>query len=151
MRPGYVEGGTHDYVRHGTNTLFASLDVTTGEVISQCKPRHRQQGFLGFLRQIENSVPGDLDENLIVNNYCSKNHAKVRAWLAQQPSFHVHYTPTSSGAKASAALAGGSPQCCVVVGHHQSAHHGGGVWLYLHLVIDIWSRLPGLRPACRKY
>lgn len=95
MRPSYVEGGTHDYVRHGTSTLFASLDVTTGEVISQCKPRHRQQGFLGFLRQIENSVPGDLDENLIINNYCSKNHAKVRAWLAQQPSFHVHYTPTS--------------------------------------------------------
>ena len=90
----YVEGVTHDYVRHGTTTLFAALDVATGEVITQCRPRHRHQEFLGFLRQIETSVPEDLDVHLIVDNYCTHKHAKVRAWLTQRPRFHVHYTPT---------------------------------------------------------
>jgi putative transposase len=94
MGLGYVEGVTHDYIRHGTTTLFAALDVATGEVISQCKPRHRHQEFLGFLRQIEKSVPEDLDVHLIVDNYCTHKHAKVRSWLAQRPRFHVHYTPT---------------------------------------------------------
>jgi putative transposase len=94
MGLGYVEGVTHDYIRHGTTTLFAALDVATGEVITQCKPRHRHQEFLGFLRQIEKSVPEDLDVHVIVDNYCTHKHAKVRAWLAQRSRFHVHYTPT---------------------------------------------------------
>jgi putative transposase len=94
MGLGYVEGVTHDYIRHGTTTLFAALDVATGGVLTQYKPRHRQQEFLGFLRQIEKSVPEDLDVHLIVDNYCTHKHAKVRAWLAQRPRFHVHYTPT---------------------------------------------------------
>jgi len=94
MGLGYVEGVTHDYIRHGTTTLFAALDVATGEVITQCKPRHRHQEFLGFLRQIEKSVPEQLDIHLIVDNYCTHKHSKVRAWLAQRPRFHVHYTPT---------------------------------------------------------
>ncbi|MFO8237760.1 MAG: IS630 family transposase [Prochlorococcaceae cyanobacterium] len=94
MGLGYVEGVTHDYIRHGTTTLFAALDVATGEVFTQCRPRHRHQEFLGFLRQIEKSVPEDLDVHLIVDNYCTHKHAKVRAWLAQRPRFHVHYTPT---------------------------------------------------------
>ena len=67
--------------------------MATGEVITQCKPGHRYQEFLGFLRQIEKSVPEDLDVHLIVENYCTHKHAKVRAWLAQRPRFHVHYTP----------------------------------------------------------
>jgi putative transposase len=90
----YVEGVTHDYIRHGTTTLFAALDVTTGEVITQCQPQHRHQEFLGFLRQIETSVPEDLDVHLVVDNYCTHKHAKVRAWLAQRLRFHVQYTPT---------------------------------------------------------
>ena len=94
MGLGYVEGVTHDYIRHGTTTLFAALDVATGEVMTQCRPRHRHQEFLGFLRQIEKSVPEELDVHLIVDNYCTHKHAKVRAWLAQRPRFHVHYTPT---------------------------------------------------------
>ncbi len=94
MGLGYVEGVTHDYIRHGTTTLFAALDVATGEVITQCKPRHRHQEFLGFLRQIEKSVPEQLDIHLIVDNYCTHKHSKVRAWLAQRPRFHVHYIPT---------------------------------------------------------
>ena len=94
MGLGYVEGVTHDCIRHGTTTLFAALNVATGEVITQCKPRYRHQGFLGFLRQIETSVPEDLDIHLVVDNDCTHKHAKVRSWLAQRPRFHVHYTPT---------------------------------------------------------
>ena len=94
MGLGYVEGVTHDYIRHNTTTLFASMDVATGEVITHCKPRHRHQEFLRLLRQIEKSVPEDLDLHLTVDNYYTHKHAKVRAWMAQRPRFHVHYTPT---------------------------------------------------------
>jgi putative transposase len=82
MGLGYVENITHDYIRHGTTTLFAALDAATGEVITECKPRHRHHEFLGFLRQIEASVPKELDIHLVVDNYCTHKHAKVRAWLA---------------------------------------------------------------------
>jgi transposase len=91
---GYVEGVTHDYVRHGTMTLFAALDVATGRVITQTKRRHRHQEFLAFLRHIDRSVPGDLDVHLIIDNYATHRHAKVRTWLARRPRFHVHFTPT---------------------------------------------------------
>ncbi len=94
MGLGYVEGVTHDTIRHGTTTLFAALDVATGTVIAECKPRHRHQEFLSFLRRIDKEVPLDLDVHLIVDNYCTHKHAKVRSWLAQRPRFHVHYTPT---------------------------------------------------------
>ena len=91
---GYVEGVTHDYVRHGTTTLFAALNVATGTVISQCRRRHRHQEFLAFLRQIEASVPAELDIHLIIDNYATHKHPKVRTWLAQRPRYHVHFTPT---------------------------------------------------------
>ncbi len=97
MRPlglGYVEGITHDYKRHGTTTLFAALDVASGEVMTQCKSRHRHQEFLQFLRHIEANVPEDLDIHLVVDNYATHKHAKVKRWLARRPRFHVHYTPT---------------------------------------------------------
>ena len=68
--------------------------MATGEVITQCKPRHRHQELLAFLRQIERSVPEDLDVHLIVDNYCNHKHAKVGAWLAQRPRFRVHETLT---------------------------------------------------------
>jgi len=93
---GYVEGVTHDYVRHGTTTLFAALDVASGRVLTQCKRRHRHQEFLQFLRHIEASVPKKLDVHLIVDNYATHKHATVRRWLAARPRFHVHYTPTYS-------------------------------------------------------
>ena len=93
---GYVEGRTHDYVRHGTMTLFAALDIATGEVIGKCKRRHRHQEFLSFLRHINANVPEDLDVHLIVDNYCTHKHAKVKTWLARRPRFHTHFTPTSS-------------------------------------------------------
>jgi putative transposase len=91
---GYVEGVTHDYIRHGTTTLFAALDVANGEVITQCKARHRHQEFLAFLRHIDREVPADLDVHLIIDNYATHKHAKVKAWLARRPRFHVHFTPT---------------------------------------------------------
>jgi transposase len=93
---GYVEGVTHDYKRHGTTTLFAALDVLTGQVLAQCKPRHRHQEFLGFLRAIEAAVPPELDVHLIVDNYSTHKHAKVKAWLAARPRWHLHFVPTYS-------------------------------------------------------
>jgi putative transposase len=94
MGLGYVEGVTHDYVRHGTTTLFAALDVANGTVITQCKARHRHQEFLAFLRHVQSNVPPHLNVHLIVDNYATHKHAKVKAWLARRPRFHVHYTPT---------------------------------------------------------
>lgn len=94
MGLGYVEGITHDYVRHGTTTLFAALDVATGKVLTQCKSRHRHQEFLKFLKHIDENVPEDLDIHLVVDNYCTHTHHKVKRWLARRPRYHVHYTPT---------------------------------------------------------
>src|SRR6201993_2782074 len=96
MGLGYVEGVTHDYVRHGTTTLFAALDIATGAVFTECKPRHRHQEFLSFLRSLEACVPAELDVHLVVDNYATHKHPKVRTWLAQRPRFHMHYTPTYS-------------------------------------------------------
>jgi len=96
MGLGYVEGITHDYVRHGTTTLFAALDVATGAVFTECKPRHRHQEFLSFLRSLDACVPAQLDVHLVVDNYATHKHPKVRTWLAQRPRFHMHYTPTYS-------------------------------------------------------
>jgi transposase len=96
MGLGYVEGITHDYVRHGTTTLFAALDVANGEVLAQCKPHHRHQEYLAFLRHIDQSVPGNLELHLIVDDYATQKHPRVRAWLARRPRFHVHFTPTYS-------------------------------------------------------
>lgn len=94
MGLGYVDGVTHDYYRHGTTTLFAALNIANGTVLTQCKKRHRHQEYLSFLRHIEANVPKDLDVHLIVDNYSTHKHPKVRAWLARRPRFHVHFTPT---------------------------------------------------------
>jgi putative transposase len=96
MGLGYVEGVTHDYVRHGTTTLFAALDIANGSVFTQCKPRHRHQEFLSFLRHIEASVPPTLEVHLICDNYVTHKHPRVRSWLARRPRFHLHFTPTYS-------------------------------------------------------
>jgi putative transposase len=93
---GYVEGITHDYVRNGTTTLFAALDIASGTVFTSCKARHRHQEFLAFLRELDACAPDWLDLHLILDNYATHKHPKVRAWLARHPRFHVHYTPTYS-------------------------------------------------------
>ena len=94
MGLGYVEGVTHDYRRHGTTTLFAALNTATGKVLGQCRPRHRHQEYLNFLRQIEHNVPEKLDVHIIVDNYATHKHPRVKRWLAARPRFHVHFTPT---------------------------------------------------------
>jgi putative transposase len=96
MGLGYVEGITHDYVRHGTTTLFAALDIATGAVFTECKPRRRHQEFLSFLGSLEACVPAKLDLYLMVDNYAIHKHPKVRTWLAQRPRFHMHYNATYS-------------------------------------------------------
>jgi transposase len=96
MGLGYLEGITHQYQRHGTLTLFAALDLATGEVITQCKKRHRHQEFLKFLNHIDANVPAKLEVHLIVDNYATHKHQKVRNWLAARSRYHVHYTPTYS-------------------------------------------------------
>ena len=75
---GYVEGVTHGYIRHGTTTVFAALDVATGQVLAQCKARHRHQEFLSFLKHIDANMPPDLDVHLVVDNYSTHKHAKVK-------------------------------------------------------------------------
>lgn len=94
MRPGLPERRTHDYVRHGTTTLFAALDARSGKVIGKCYRRHRAAEFVKFLRVIDESVPSHLDVHLILDNYATHKTPVVRRWLARHPRFHVHYTPT---------------------------------------------------------
>ena len=96
MDSGYVEGYTHDYMRHGPTTLFAALDIATGKVIAKCKARHRHQEFLAFLRLIDKEVPAELDIHLVLDNYATHKHAKVKEWLAKRPRYHLHFTPTYS-------------------------------------------------------
>lgn len=83
-------------MRHGTTTLFAALDIVSGQVLTRCKPRHRHQEFLGFLNHLDANVPPDLDIHLVVDNYATHKHFKVRQWLAARSRYHVHYTPTYS-------------------------------------------------------
>ena len=87
---------THDYKRHGTTSLFAALDVATGAVIGQCMRRHRHQEFLRFLRTIDQQTPKTLDLHLILDNYATHKHHKVKLWLDKHPRFHLHFTPTSA-------------------------------------------------------
>ena len=96
MRPGQIERRSHDYRRHGTTSLFAALDVKTGEVIGQCQPRHRSIEFRKFLDTIEQSVPDSLDVHLLLDNYGTHKTAMIRRWLAKRPRCHLHFTPTGA-------------------------------------------------------
>lgn len=96
LAPGIPERRTHDYMRHGTTTLFAALDIATGEVIGQLHRRHRSSEFLQFLRTIEANVPADLDVHLVMDNYGTHKTPSIKSWFARHPRFHVHFTPTSA-------------------------------------------------------
>jgi len=96
MGLGHVEGVTHDYVRHGTTTLFAALDIANGRVLTRSKPRHRHQEFLSFLRHIDKNVPQELDLHLVLDNYASHKHPKVKTWLLNHPRYNLQLTPTYS-------------------------------------------------------
>jgi transposase len=96
MRPGQIERRTHDYRRHGTTSLFAALNVKTGEVIGQCHRRHRAVEFRKFLDRIDDAVPDPLDVHLILDNYSTHKTPAIRSWFAKRPRFHVHFTPTGA-------------------------------------------------------
>jgi transposase len=96
LRPGLPARQTHDYIRHGTTTLFAALNVLDGTVIGTCQARHRHEEFLGFLMQIDRVTPARRQLHLILDNYGTHKHPKVREWLEEHPRFHLHFTPTGA-------------------------------------------------------
>ena len=96
LKKGRAGTMTHDYVRHGTTTLFAALNVADGTVIAQCQDRHRHQEWLAFLKQIDQQTPADRELHLILDNYATHKHPRVQKWLAAHPRFHLHFTPTSA-------------------------------------------------------
>ncbi len=95
MQPGLPERRTHDYVRHGTTTLFAALNIATGTVTARCQPRHRHQEFLRFLKQVARAYP-HRELHLVMDNYAAHKRVEIRDWLAANPRVQVHFTPTSA-------------------------------------------------------
>ncbi|NOQ42437.1 MAG: IS630 family transposase, partial [Desulfuromusa sp.] len=95
-RPGQIERRTHDYMRHGTTSLYAAFDIMTGKVIGRTTKRHRAKEFLDFLRQIDRSTPNGLELHLILDNSCTHKTPEVKKWLAKHPRFVLHFTPTSA-------------------------------------------------------
>jgi transposase len=94
MQPGLPERRTHDYKRHSTSTLFAALEISTGNVVGACKPRHRHQEFLAFLKQVARAYfEGEL--HLVTDNYATHKKVEIRDWLTANPRVHVHFTPSS--------------------------------------------------------
>jgi transposase len=96
LRQGKTATMTHDYVRHGTTTLFAALGTLDGKVIGACMPRHRHQEWIKFMQLIDAQTPADKELHLIVDNYATHKHPNVLKWLRRHPRFHIHFTPTSA-------------------------------------------------------
>ena len=96
LKPGRNATMTHDYKRNGTSTLFAALNVLTGEVLGRCAKRHRHTEWLDFLRLINKNTPADKEIHIICDNYATHKHPKVQSWLKYHKRFHVHFTPTSA-------------------------------------------------------
>ena len=96
LKKGRAGTMTHDYKRNGTSTLFAALNVFSGEVIGECKQRHRHQEFLSFLKTVEQQTPEDLELHIIVDNYATHKHQKVKNWLKRNKRVTLHFIPTSS-------------------------------------------------------
>jgi transposase len=96
MRPGQVERRTHDYSRHGTTSLFAALNVKTGQVLGTCQRRHRSREFRRFLDQVDAATPAHLDIHVVMDNYATHKTPLIRGWLVSHPRYHVHFTPTGS-------------------------------------------------------
>jgi len=95
MKKGRCATMTHDYKRHGTTTLFAALDILEGKVIGRCMQRHRHQEFIRFLNAVDRQVPADKALHVVLDNYATHKHPKVRGWLARHPRVTFHFTPTS--------------------------------------------------------
>jgi len=96
LRPGLAERQTHDYIRHGTTSLFAALEVATGQVMGKCQRRHRAQEFLKFLEEVDRHLPTERQVHLVMDNYGTHKTPKVKRWFARRPRYHLHFTPTSA-------------------------------------------------------
>src|SRR2546430_2592868 len=96
MKAGRCGTMTHDYKRHDTTTLFAALSMLDGKVIGDCMPQHRHQEFIRFLKCIDTETPAEVELHLIVDNYGTHKHPRVKSWLRRHPRVHLHFTPTSS-------------------------------------------------------
>jgi transposase len=96
LKKGRAGTMTHDYKRHGTTTLFAALEVATGHVIHDLMPRHRHQEFLKFMKAVERTVEPELEIHVILDNYATHKHEKVRRWLKRNPRVHFHFVPTGA-------------------------------------------------------
>jgi transposase len=96
LRPGVPERQTHDYIRHGTTSLFAALEVASGKVIGKCQRRHRSQEFLKFLEEVDRQLPARSAVHLVMDNYGTHKTPKVKRWFARHPRYHLHFTPTSA-------------------------------------------------------
>ena len=96
MAPGVAERRTHTYIRHGTTSLFAALDIATGAVFDKCYKRHRATEFLDFLKKIDRHVSAGPDVHIVMDNYATHKTLRVKAWLARRPHWHVHFTPRSA-------------------------------------------------------
>lgn len=95
LRPGLPEGRTHDYRRHGTTSLYAALEIASGQVIAECHPRHRASEFLRFLRRIAREFPGR-ELHLVVDNSSTHSTPEVTRWLTRHRRVHLHFTPTGA-------------------------------------------------------
>ncbi len=96
LRPGVPARQTHDYIRHGTTSLFAALEVATGKVIGKCQRRHRAREFLKFLEEVEAQLPTEPEVHLVMDNYGTHKTPQVKRWFARHPRYHLHFTPTSA-------------------------------------------------------
>ena len=96
MAPGVPERRTHTYLRNGTTSLFAALDIATGAVIGKCYKRHRATEFLDFLKRIAAEIPDNLDVHLVIDNYATHKTPTIKTWLARRAHWHIHFTPTSA-------------------------------------------------------
>jgi hypothetical protein len=135
VRPGSAERQTFDYLRHGTTTLFAALEVATGRVTDACTQRHRHQEFGAFLRQVATAYPRR-ELHVVVDNYATHKHPAVRVWLARHPRVHLHFIPTSVVTE---------PGGGILLDHHRQALRRGNFPSVVHLIaaierfIDAWS------------
>jgi putative transposase len=96
MTPGMPERRTHTYIRNGTTSLFAALDIATRAVIGKCYKRHRDSEFLDFLKRIDTQMPEGMDVHFVMDNYATQKMPNIKAWLARRPHWHVHFTSTST-------------------------------------------------------
>jgi transposase len=96
LKPGRNATMTHDYKRNGTSTLFAALNVFTGEILRQCAKRQRHTQWLDFLRLINKNTPAEKEVHIICDNYATRKHPKVQSWLKYHKRFHIYFTPTSA-------------------------------------------------------